>query len=130
MRERCREIAREHQRIGVGLEAVDVQLAPRREITSRIAREPRESIGVGGARRREIALGAADLAEVAARRDPSAAVRVAAVAALKGLADARVVEIWKEISRDDPDQEVRYTAERLLYQHAQAQGGSPGGARR
>lgn len=61
-----------------------------------------------------------------ARRDPSTEVRVAAVVALKGLADVKVVEIWKEISRDDPDQQVRYTAERLLYEHGQEQGRSPG----
>lgn len=63
-----------------------------------------------------------------ARRDPSAEVRVAGVMALKGLADARVDAIWEEISRDDPDQHVRYTAERLRYEHAQARSRSQGGS--
>jgi len=51
-----------------------------------------------------------------ARRDPSPDVRIAATHALTGLADAGVEEVWEEISRDDPDQRVRYAAERLLYE--------------
>jgi hypothetical protein len=51
-----------------------------------------------------------------ARRDPSPDVRIAATHALVGLADASVEEVWEEISRDDPDQRVRYAAERLLYE--------------
>jgi hypothetical protein len=52
-----------------------------------------------------------------ARRDPSSEVRIEATVALRGLADDRVIEIWEEISQDDPDQHVRYTAERLLYEN-------------
>ena len=52
-----------------------------------------------------------------ARRDPSPDVRIAATHALAGLADASVEEVWEEISQDDPDQRVRYAAERLLYEH-------------
>ena len=51
-----------------------------------------------------------------ARRDASPDVRIAATHALKGLADASVEEVWEEISLDDPDQRVRYAAERLLYE--------------
>jgi hypothetical protein len=51
-----------------------------------------------------------------ARRDPSPEVRIAATRALAGLADASVEEVWEEISEDDPDQNVRYTAERLLHE--------------
>jgi len=51
-----------------------------------------------------------------ARRDPSPDVRIAATHALNGLADASVEEVWEEISQDDPDQRVRYAAERLLYE--------------
>jgi hypothetical protein len=51
-----------------------------------------------------------------ARRDPSPEVRIAATRALAGLADASVEEVWEEISEDDPDQRVRYAAERLLYE--------------
>jgi hypothetical protein len=56
-----------------------------------------------------------------ARRDPAAEVRLEATLALRGLADDSVNQIWEEISNDDPDQHVRYTAERLLYEHEQAQ---------
>lgn len=49
-----------------------------------------------------------------ARRDGVVAVRVAATIALDGLWDESVRRLFEEIARDDPDQLVRYTAERLL----------------
>jgi hypothetical protein len=53
-----------------------------------------------------------------ARRDASVDVRIAATRALAGLADKSIEEVWEEISRDDPDQRVRYAAERLLYERS------------
>jgi HEAT repeat protein len=57
----------------------------------------------------------ADLA-AAARRDPAAEVRVAATGALGRLAGPEVQTLLEEIARDDPEQAVRYAAERLLYE--------------
>jgi hypothetical protein len=55
-----------------------------------------------------------------ARRDPVAAMRVAATIALDALSGETTDAILEEIARDDPDQEVRYAAERLIYERGQA----------
>ena len=49
-----------------------------------------------------------------ARRDPSVPVRVAATRALVALPQGDVGPILEEIAEEDPDQAVRYEAERLL----------------
>jgi hypothetical protein len=51
-----------------------------------------------------------------ARRDPSAEVRVAATAALGGIGGTGPEELLLEIARSDPEQEVRYEAEKLLFE--------------
>lgn len=56
-----------------------------------------------------------------ARRDPEVAVRVAATEALHALDGETCAEILREISATDPDQQVRYTAERLIFEREQAQ---------
>jgi hypothetical protein len=50
-----------------------------------------------------------------ARRDDVVEVRVAATQALGDLDGPTIEEILEEIAEEDPDQLVRYTAERLLY---------------
>lgn len=63
-----------------------------------------------------------------ARRDPSIGVRVAATAALDGLRDDAVNKILQEIADEDPEQLVRYTAERVLLERREsepAHGGGP-----
>ncbi len=50
-----------------------------------------------------------------ARRDDAIPVRVAAVQALDHLDSDTVQVILEEIARDDPDQTVRYAAEKLMY---------------
>ena len=57
----------------------------------------------------------ADLA-AAARRDVAPEVRVAATAALGRLAGPDVRTLLEEIAREDPEQTVRYAAEKLLYE--------------
>jgi len=57
----------------------------------------------------------ADLA-AAARRDIAPEVRVAATAALGRLAGSDVRTLLEEIAREDPEQSVRYAAEKLLYE--------------
>jgi len=65
------------------------------------------------------ALGAARSALLAkARRDPAVAVRVAATAALGRFVDPESDAVLREIARDDPDQAVRYEAERILFDRA------------
>ena len=63
-----------------------------------------------------------------ARRDDAISVRVASVQALDRLDSATVLEILEEIARDDPDQTVRYIAEKLIYdrQELQQPSGSEG----
>ncbi len=51
-----------------------------------------------------------------ARDDPSVAVRIAATGALGPLRAPGIESVVEEISLEDPDQEVRYAAEVLLYQ--------------
>lgn len=51
-----------------------------------------------------------------ARRDPDPGVRIAATEALDRLRDDSVLAILDEIADDDPDQQVRYTAEALAYE--------------
>ncbi len=51
-----------------------------------------------------------------ARRDDSVDVRVAATIALGGIGGRGPEEILREIARSDPEQEVRYQAQRLLYE--------------
>ena len=63
-----------------------------------------------------------------ARRDSAGSVRVAATRALNGFGGRTVVEILEEIARADPDQSVRYTAERLIYERRPpGDGGEPPG---
>jgi hypothetical protein len=50
-----------------------------------------------------------------ARSDPAMDVRIAATEALAALRQPGIELVMEEISRDDPDQEVRYAAERVLY---------------
>lgn len=68
-----------------------------------------------------------------ARRDSSVPVRMAATLALNGLRDERVSEILEEIAEDDPDQRVRYAAEKAMFdrrrRHSDRGGGdAEGGA--
>jgi len=58
-----------------------------------------------------------------ARRDPSVAVRVAACQALEGFHDLGVQAVLEEIAQTDPDQLVRYTAEKLLYDRRTGEAG-------
>jgi hypothetical protein len=51
-----------------------------------------------------------------ARRDSAVPVRIAATLGLGRFGEGAVDEILEEIARDDPDQTVRYTAERLLHE--------------
>jgi hypothetical protein len=51
-----------------------------------------------------------------ARRDGAVGVRVAALEALHRLGGPQTTRILEEIAREDPDQHVRYAAEKLLYQ--------------
>lgn len=55
-----------------------------------------------------------------ARRDESTEVRSAAVEALGAFSDQRAESVLRQVARDDPDQEVRYRAERTLYERGQA----------
>lgn len=57
----------------------------------------------------------ADLA-ACARRDATAEVRAAATRALGRLPGSEVETLLEEIARDDPEQSVRYAAERILYE--------------
>lgn len=52
----------------------------------------------------------------AARRDPVVEVRVAACEAMQGFSDRAVLAVLEEIADTDPEQEVRYTAEKLLHE--------------
>jgi hypothetical protein len=61
----------------------------------------------------------ADLA-AAARRDVAAEVRVAATGALSRLPGSEVQALLEEIAREDPEQSVRYAAERMLYERRAA----------
>lgn len=64
-----------------------------------------------------------------ARRDPEVAVRVAACQALEGFADRGVGVVLEEIAESDPDQLVRYIAEKLLFDRRSrepARAGVPG----
>lgn len=60
-----------------------------------------------------------------ARRDPSVDVRVAATACLAALGGTNAEVVLKEIAREDPEQEVRYAAERALYEKSQDGGARP-----
>ena len=51
-----------------------------------------------------------------ARRDTSVVVRIAATEALHAFRGPTVEGVLEQIAREDPDQNVRYAAERLLYQ--------------
>lgn len=63
-----------------------------------------------------------------ARRDSAVSVRVAATRALNGFGGRTVAEILEEIARGDPDQAVRYAAERLIYERRMpGEGGDPAG---
>jgi hypothetical protein len=57
-----------------------------------------------------------------ARRDPSVPVRVAATEALRGLRSEGIDRVLDEISREDPEQAVRYAAERLLFERGEEDG--------
>ena len=79
--------------------------------------------------------GAADLPEEAslraelfsaARRDPEVLVRVAACEAMFGFEDQAVLVVLEEIASSDPEQEVRYAAEKLLYERRLRAGNGAG----
>jgi hypothetical protein len=53
-----------------------------------------------------------------ARRDPAVEVRVAATEAVGGIAGIGPEEILREIARSDPDQAVRYEAQKRLYERS------------
>jgi len=55
-----------------------------------------------------------------ARRDDDASVRREATSALAALPDAGIDESLRTIARDDPDQDVRFEAEKSLFARAQA----------
>jgi hypothetical protein len=55
-----------------------------------------------------------------ARRDGNVTVRLAATEALGGFEDDSVVEILEEIAERDPDQDVRYAAEKMIYERMRA----------
>ena len=55
-----------------------------------------------------------------ARRDDDVTVRRVATAALASLPDAGVDETLRVIARDDPDQNVRFEAEKALFERSQA----------
>jgi hypothetical protein len=57
-----------------------------------------------------------------ARRDSSVPVRVAATEALDAISAETVDTILAEIAREDPDQTVRYAAERLIYDRQRRRG--------
>jgi HEAT repeat protein len=60
----------------------------------------------------------------AARRDPATPVRIWATVALGAFADAAAEEVLEEISESDPEQNVRYAAEKtLLERRKRASGG-------
>jgi hypothetical protein len=61
----------------------------------------------------------------AARRDPDVSVRVAACRAMAGFEDRAVAAVLQEIADSDPEQEVRYAAETLLYERRQEAPGGP-----
>ncbi len=63
-----------------------------------------------------------------ARRDDAVDVRVAATIAIGGIEGRGSDEILREIARSDPEQVVRYEAQRLLYERNAT--GKPGGAGR
>jgi len=54
-----------------------------------------------------------------ARRDGNVSVRMAATEALGGFEDDSVLEILEEIAERDPDQNVRYAAEKIAYERMQ-----------
>ena len=54
-----------------------------------------------------------------ALRDGNLSVRLAATEALAGFEDDSVVKILEEIAERDPDQNVRYTAEKMVYERMQ-----------
>ena len=54
-----------------------------------------------------------------ARRDGNVSVRMAATEALGGFDDEKVIEILEEIAERDPDQNVRYAAEKMVYERMQ-----------
>jgi hypothetical protein len=56
-----------------------------------------------------------------ARRDGNVGVRLAATEALGNFEDDSVLEILEEIAERDPDQNVRYEAEKMAYERAQRQ---------
>ncbi len=68
----------------------------------------------------EAALLHAELA-ARARRDPETTVRVAATEALDRLSGEGTEELLEQIARLDPEQLVRYTAQRLLYERRAAE---------
>jgi hypothetical protein len=69
-----------------------------------------------------------------ARRDPSTEVRAASTAAVGGISGAGAEEVLREIARSDPEQSVRYEAEKILFERnesrrpkAQGDGSAPRG---
>lgn len=65
-----------------------------------------------------------------ARRDPEIDVRVSATRALGAISGARVTEALREIAQGDPEQAVRYAAERLLFERNDRERNAPPGSDR
>jgi hypothetical protein len=61
-----------------------------------------------------------------ARRDGEVAVRMAAAEALDGFGDDRVLDVLREIAASDPDQHVRYAAQKLIYERERKRGARAG----
>lgn len=118
--------------------ALDLYLKFRREsvallpIVSPLLTHPRPDVRrrsavlLGRILRREPAAELAERPEVVAelsgraRRDDDVTVRREATAALAGLLDAGIDETLRAIARDDPDQNVRFEAEKSLFERSQA----------
>jgi HEAT repeat protein len=55
-----------------------------------------------------------------ARRDDDVSVRRAATNALSALSDPGIGETLRAIAQDDPDQDVRFDAEKAIFERSQA----------
>jgi hypothetical protein len=81
----------------------------------------RDPDSAGGDAGREIVLRLIALA----RRDPDSAVRIAATRSLAEVRDAAVGKVLEEVAADDPEQNVRFEAERLLVGRASGRSRGP-----
>jgi hypothetical protein len=97
-------------RLGVLLDHPDPALreASAKLVGSILERHPHEVVDEASGVRAELV--------ARARRDEVIDVRIAATEALDELHGAAIGDVLEEIARDDPDQHVRLTAERLLWE--------------